>query len=679
MKLKNNLKKSKKNIMKKRIVKKKSLKKMREKKRKTLKLNYINKKGGNNDEIDKDVAYLTVSIIELKALKIIGGVSTKETEIFNTENPLSNNSNNKNVNFNSHNDNQVFLEKYLKARPYYQKAHDIVEQIYNNKDNTNNKDILWQDVLWAIVQANNDMCEAKIIMYKAKSKNPIIIEDLRNVESLYLNALDILIKVLPKDVIGDKNELMIIGKSKKISPELLKTMADCFVLLGDVNKMIGDHFEDNYDEYHKKLEIEKKKYDYNIKNNFEELLKKSLFYIKSPTFDIKPYTNKNQDVQHIVNTDGVKVLENDRIVKKLPVNYVNYYYIISFMYYKNAHEIYFPVLGEKHWHTQVSSFFKMSYLCHKYNNSIEKRFINSYKDGDGAQIYSRKLLSQPTQLPELSFQKEFVNIKIVTGDDKEQQIKAWSLDSTSVYYDKLKWREELHKKLDYKYRTHWPRAKYNPSSYTYSHNVIDSIEKEEEIRFFLNDYMIEFEYIKLNDSQYYERYITNEEEEKMKEIKTINKDLLKINIDDVNIVDAIKKKYGKLLETRKIIKNIHTFKRLETIDEKPPTCGKIQCGPPDIDCNVKCKTQIKVINEKGDITFCTDLQDKGRKKSFIKRTRNNQCTSSNKKIEYNKIGIFHTEGAGNTQKQGDLVVRLRKVITEGDEKGLFEIYLDKSK
>lgn len=682
-----------------------------------MKRNYINKKGGNNDEIDKDVAYLTVYLFELKALEIIGGVSTKETEIFSTENPLSLsiNGNHKNVNFNSHNDNQVVLEKYTKAGRYYQKAQDIVEQNYNNKD------ILWQDILWAIVQANNDMCKAKIVMCKAKSKNPIIIEDLRHVESLYLNALDILIKVLPEDAIGKGrggNNLMIIGKSEKISTDLLKTMAKCFVSLGNVNKLIGDHFEVNYYEQHKKLEKEKYNYDYGLKNNFEEKLKKTIFYINSPTFDIEPYTytytNKNQEVQQVqevVYKNGVQVvLEDGRSMgKELPVNYVNYYYIISCMYYKNAHEIYFLVLGEKHWHTQISSFYNMSILCEQYRKSIRTRFIDSYKLGDGVDIYSKKFKSmgsKDTQLPELSFQKELVKIKIVTGDEKVEghvitgygksfllkgegleQVNASDLNTCELYYDIYK--KKILEKLDYKYLRHWSRTKDRPSS---SHivppfrwdPVIDFIEKEKQIRFFLNDYMIGFKHIKLNDTQYYERYITNEEEEekKKKEIKTIQDveieiqqqltNLLKINIDDVNIVDAIKKKYGELLETRKKIKNIHTFKLLKTIRDKPPKCGQVQCGDSDIDCNVKCKTYIK--NEKGGITFCTDLQDKGKKIRVTKITRNNQCTSSNKKIKNNKIGIFHTKDADETQKQGDLVVNPEE-ITEG----LFKIYLDKSK
>ena len=142
----------------------------------------------------------------------------------------------------------------------------------------------------------------------------------------------------------------------------------------------------------------------------------------------------------------------------------------------------------------------------------------------------------------------------------------------------------------------------------------------------------------------------------------------------------IKEKYGELLKIRKNIKNIHIFKLLETIHHKPPKCGRVKCGGvEDIPCNVKCKTHIK--NEKGGITFCTDLENEEGKKNSVtgyKRIRKNQCTSSKKRIENNQIGIFHTKNAGETQKQGDLVIRSEE-ITEGDEKGLFEIYLDKSK
>ena len=83
------------------------------------------------------------------------------------------------------------------------------------------------------------------------------------------------------------------------------------------------------------------------------------------------------------------------------------------------------------------------------------------------------------------------------------------------------------------------------------------------------------------------------------------------------------------------------FKLLETIRHKPPKCGRVKCGGvEDIPCNVKCKTHIK--NEKGGITFCTDLENEEGKKNSVtgyKRIRKNQCTSSKKRIENNQIGL----------------------------------------
>ena len=621
MKLKNNSKISKKNIMKKRIVKKKSLKKMREKKRKTLKRNYINKKGGNNDEIDKDVAYLMVSLNELKALKIIDGVSTNanndSTKIVH-KNPLLKNNNTET------NDD---ILKYQAALNYYQNAVDIVE-----KYTANNKDILL-----AIAEAKRDMCEGNIKNLNKKEKN-ITIEDLRVEESSYLKALDKLIEVLPPGTTKG-NELKIIGKTERISTDLLKTMAKCFVLLGNVNKMIGDIF-------------------HNDTSKFK----------KDDSFDSTPYKNKNQE-ELVVKVDGVRLNQHVSVLR--PVNFVNYYYIISCMYYKNAHEIYFPVLGEKHWHTQVSSFFNMCKLDSRFNEGMRERL--------GSVEYSRlSKLVEPYGLPKLSLHSNLVNIKIVTGDN--MQVTGNILDTSSLYYEVKKYYRELRKKLDDKYLTHRSTAHPPP------HLVIDSSEKDEEITNFLNskiegyDIMIKYEHIKLNDNDYYQKYKTKKDEKLMKEIKTINKEFLSINIDENKSIDEIKSKYNNLLDKIGEVENFHTFKLLKTIHDKPPKCGDIQCGPPDIECNVKCKTHIK--NEKGGITFCTDLQDKEKKKSVTgyKITRSkNQCTSSNKKIENNEIGIFHTEDAGETQKQGDLVVRLQKEITEGDEKGLFEIYLDKSK
>ena len=129
---------------------------------------------------------------------------------------------------------------------------------------------------------------------------------------------------------------------------------------------------------------------------------------------------------------------------------------------------------------------------------------------------------------------------------------------------------------------------------------------------------------------------------------------------------------------------------MKTIDKKffvDSKCGEIPCNDnvsndndsndkvsKDSYCNVKCKTHIK--KEKGGITFCTDLENEDAKFSSSKKGRKNQCISSNKKIENNKIGIFHTKDASKTQKQRNLVVSPEE-ITEGDEKGLFKIYLDK--
>ena len=594
MKLKNNSKISKKNIMKKRIVKKKSLKKMREKKRKTLKRNYINKKGGNNTS--DDVLYLLVSLFELKALKIIDGVSsTNETEEFSDENPL----------LDSHNNPDVSKRRqYNQASSYYEKALDIVE-----KYTANNKNILS-----AIMQAKKDMCEGNKKRLDKKEKN-ITIEDLRVEESSYLKALDILIKVLPKDVIEiNENDLKIINlviddkEKRRTTDLLLKTMADCFVLLGDVNKRIGDI---NEKEFVVREEREIRDNQGNVENPLP------------------------------------------------PENYVNNYYVISCLYYKNAHEIYFPVLGEKHWHTQFSSLYYMSKLNYLFNIGMLVRL-------EGPESIKQNLnhrINFNRNLPKISNHREFLshNVKIVTGDN--MQVTGNILDTSWMNEEDATTIIEM---IDDKYK-----IRGSPQS------PLESREKEEEITNFLTDYMIYFNHIKLNDTQYYERYITDKEKDDLEKIKTINKEFLSINIDNVNI-DEIKKKYDDLLEIRKNIKNIHTFKLLETIHDKPPKCGKVRCGDDlDIDCNVKCKTHIK--NEKGGITFCTHLQDEEKKTSVTgyKRTRSkNQCTSSNKKIENNEIGIFHTEDAGYTQNQGHQV---KKEQIIGHENGLFKIYLDKSK